>query len=197
LQKEIAIAGLKPDELDFTLLIPCSFLKELNYIHSAEDFLLKGPGLNNTGIQISIAAPLLLSFLNSTDEYIASKTVIADLRFAHAETIAPFAVLLGIAGASESVSAAQIQDYNKIWKCENIIPLSSNIQWILYKNQTTGDFIVKFLLNEKEVAINGIKDSGTPYYYNWADVREFYYNKLEKMNIHNGDNMHDYLMNVN
>ena len=96
--------------------------------------------------------------MNSTDEYIASGNVIADMRFGHAETIAPFAALLGIAGASEMVSLNKIQDYNKIWKCENIIPLSSNVQWILYKNKNTNDFMVKFLLNEKEVAINGIKD---------------------------------------
>jgi multiple inositol-polyphosphate phosphatase / 2,3-bisphosphoglycerate 3-phosphatase len=196
LVKEIAKAGYKLDELNFGSLVSCSVLQELDYINSAEEFLLKGPGIDANGIQVRIAVPLLISFLNSVDEFAASKKVIADLRFAHAETIAPFAALLGLEGASEPISAGDILNYNKVWKCENIIPLSSNIQWILYQNKTKEDFLVKFLLNEKEVAINGLKNSGTRYFYKWTDIKRFYYSKLESLHIHPGDNMHDYLLNV-
>jgi len=74
--------------------------------------------------------------------------------------------------------------------------MSANIQWILYENQINNDFLVKFLLNEKEATINGLQNCGTPFYYKWVDVKEFYTLKLDKMGIHSGDNMHEYLMNV-
>lgn len=196
LVKEIDKSGYKRDELNFGSLVSCSNLQELDYINSAEEFLLKGPGIDANGIQVRIAAPLLVSFLNSVDEYIASKKVMADLRFAHAETIAPFAALLGIEGASETVSPDRIFDYNKVWQCENVIPLSANIQWIIYVNKNTADYLVKILLNEKEVSIHGLQDSGTPYYYHWTVLRDYYYKKLEKMNVHPNDNMHIYLMNI-
>jgi hypothetical protein len=196
LDKEMHKLGFKPADLDFKSLVPCSDLEELTYINSAEDFLLKGPGTDNSGIQVRIAAPLLISFMNSVDEYASSQKTIADLRFGHAETLAPFAALLDITGTSEALPEDKIQDYNKTWICENIIPLSSNIQWIFFKNKNKGDLLVKFMLNEKEVTINGISDSGTSYYYKWDDVREYYTKKLEKMNIHTGDNIHDYLINV-
>ncbi len=196
LDHEIASNGYQPDELNFISLVSDKDINELNFINCAEDYLLKGPGTDTNGIQIRIAAPLLVSFLNAIDAYISSGKVIASLNFGHAETIAPFAALLGIKGASESVPFEKIQEYNKSWICENIIPLSANIQWVLYKNSTTQDLLIKILLNEREVRINGLKDSGIPFYYKWNDVRNFYIGKLEKMRISLNDNMHDYLTNV-
>jgi len=194
---EIENAGFQTKEINFASLVSDEDLKVLDYVNTAEDFLLKGPATDPNGIQVKIAAPLLLGFLNSTEEYISSGKTIADLRFAHAETISPFAVLMGITGASEPVSTENIPDFNKAWKCENIIPLSANIQWILYYNKKKGDFLIKFLLNEKEVTINGLNDCGIPYYYRWNDVNEFYTKKLEKLGVHPGDDMQEYLLNVN
>jgi len=195
LDTEIIKAGNTINDLDFSSLVSCSDLEELEYINSAEDFLVKSSGIEENGIQVRIAAPLLLSFVQATDDYIATKKVIANLRFAHAETIAPFAAILGITGASEPIKQENILDYNKQWKCETIIPLSANIQMILFKNKAN-NYLVKFLLNEKEVTINGLKDIGTPFYYNWTDVKKFYSNKLDKMNLHAGENVHDYLMKI-
>lgn len=196
LDYEILNRGYRPEDLDMKSLFSGDDLQKFNFIGSAEDFLIKGPGTNAEGIQVRIAAPLLVSFLLTTEDYISNQKVIANLRFGHAETIAPFAALLGIKGASEFVSSDQIQDFQKSWDCSAIIPLSANIQWVLYKNNNTGNFLIKFLLNEKEVTIRELNDSGTPYYYKWSDVKDFYIRKLEKMNVHLSDNMHDYLINV-
>jgi len=195
LDKEIEKAGYASNDLDFSSLVNCSDLEELEFINSAEDFLVKSSGIEENGIQVRIAAPLLLSFVQTSDDYISTKKVIANLRFAHAETIAPFAAILGISGASEPIKQENILEYNKQWKCGTIIPLSANIQMILFKNKTN-NYLVKFLLNEKEVAINGLKDIGTPFYYNWADVKKLYLNQLDKMNLHEGDNVHDYLLKI-
>lgn len=196
IQTEIENAGFQTKEIDFASLVSEEELKVLDYVNTAEDFLLKGPATDQNGIQVKIAAPLLLDFLNSTKEYISLGKTIADLRFAHAETISPFVVLMGITGACEPVSTEMILDFNKAWKCENIIPLSANIQWILFENKSEGDFLIKFLLNEKEATINGLKDCGMPYYYKWNDVNEFYTKKLEKLGVHPGNDMQEYLLNV-
>ncbi len=196
IEKEIAKANIQAKDLDFASLVSPEDLLALDYVNTSEDFLLKGPATDPEGIQIKIAVPLLIDFLKSTEEYISSKKTIANLRFAHAETISPFAVLLGITGASEAVSTENIQNFNKTWKCENIIPLSANIQWILYENKTTGDYLVKFLLNEKEATINGLKNCGTAFYYKWSDINAFYTKKVEKLGVQTGDDMHEYLMNV-
>ncbi len=196
LDKEIEKAGYKPNELDFASLLSCSELAELNYLNSAEDFLLKGPGIDANGIQVRIAAPLLLSFISTTNDYITSQTSIADLRFAHAETIAPFAALMDIEGSCEPVTPENIATYNKVWKCENTMPLSANIQMILYKNNTTGDYLVKFLMNENEVNIHGLINSGTAFYYKWNEVKDFYNKKLQSLFLHPGDDIHEYLMNL-
>ena len=196
IKQEIEKKELKTEDLDFASLVSCKDMEALDYLNTAEDFLVKGPATDSEGIQVKIAAPLLSDFLQSTEKYISTKETIANLRFAHAETISPFAALLGISGASESVTPENIKVFNKTWKCEEIIPLSANIQWILYKNKSKNDFLIKFLLNEKEATINGLKDCGTAFYYNWADVKDFYTKKLEKLGVHPGDDMHEYLMNV-
>lgn len=196
LDKEIAQAGYTKSELDFGSLISRSDLEQFDLINSAEDFLLKGPGTDASGIQVRIAAPLLLDFIVSTDEFFASNNLKANLRFAHAETIAPFAALLNIKGACESVASSDILHYRKVWKCEEVVPLSANIQWIIYKNNATNELLVKFMLNEKEVEISGLNNCGRAFYYRWQDVKEFYLHKLEVLNVNVGDDMHSYLLQV-
>jgi multiple inositol-polyphosphate phosphatase/2,3-bisphosphoglycerate 3-phosphatase len=196
IDKEIANAGLKPEQLDFKSLVPCTSVEVLTYLSSAEDFLLKGPGIDGTGLQVRIAAPLLVDFLNSGDEFISTGKLTAKLRFAHAETIAPFAALLDIESACEPVLPDKILEYNKVWKCEEIIPMSANIQWIFFYSKSKNEYLVEILLNEKQVAIHGLKNSGTDCYYKWNDLKNHYMQKLVQLNIHPGDDMHEYLMNV-
>jgi len=47
----------------------------------------------------------------------------------------------------------------------------------LYKKQGSENYLVKFLLNEKEVAIKGLTTKIFPYY-NWNEVRSFYIKKI-------------------
>ena len=96
----------------------------------------------------------------------------AILRFTHAEAISPFATLLGIPQAS--IPAASVYEYNKHWSAAAIIPLSANIQWIVYSNGT--EYLVKALLNEKEVSLP-LPAKLWPYY-SWEDVRKYYQQKL-------------------
>ncbi|WPQ65779.1 hypothetical protein SIO70_13040 [Chitinophaga sancti] len=166
-------------------------LQWLNKINNAADFLEKGAGLDTLGIQSRIAAPLLLDLVTSTDALTKGKlNKDAVLRFSHAEAISPLATLMGIREAS--VPAASIYDFDKNWKAENIIPLSANIQWIIYSNGK--QFLLKVLLNEREVALP-VKTTCYPYY-KWEDVKSYYLSKLKKIGVKPGDDMHKYLLQV-
>ncbi|WP_316803272.1 histidine-type phosphatase [Pedobacter nototheniae] len=190
---EIKANGLTAKDINLKSFFTQSDLTKLGKINDAEDYLKKAPGTNNDGIQVKIAAPLLADFIKSTDAFIQSKPYTADLRFAHAETIAPFAAILNLNGASTATH--NILAFDKVWKAEEVVPFSSNIQWIFYKRADKSIYLVKFMLNEREVAINGLSTKTFPYY-NWNAVRKFYMQKLNKFGYKLEGNAHEYLLHV-
>lgn len=170
---------------DFGKAFSTQDLQWLERKNSYADFLEKGPGLDTLGIQTRIAAPLLMDLVLSTDSLVKGQLKLdAVLRFSHAEAISPLATLMGIREASQP----SFDD----WKAENIIPLSSNIQWIIYSKGKQS--LVKILLNEREVGLP-IPTSTYPYY-KWDDVKAYYLNKLKKIGVQPGDDMHSYLLNI-
>ncbi len=190
LQDEILQAGLKPADLDFKPVFTCDDLGHLGKIDAAEDFLTKGPGTDVNGIQVRIAVPLLINFIKTTDEFMLSGKYNAQLRFAHAETVAPFAALLGISTADRATK--DINKINKDWQPAQVAPLSSNIQWVLYQKKGFKDYLVKVMLNEKEIHITGLESKIFPYY-RWADLKAFYLKKLSNWNIKPDADMNAYL----
>lgn len=191
-EKERTLAGYSASGLDFRSWFSCTEWQTLERSGTAEDFLKKGPGSNNKGIQVIIAAPLLADFIRTTDLFITTKNTPANLRFAHAETIAPFSALMGLEGASDTTT--DILHYDSLWKSEKIIPLSANIQWILYKNKNN-DWLIKFLLNEKETGIKGLSTANFPFY-KWMDIRKLFTDKLLNLGLHLEDNQNDFLLKV-
>jgi multiple inositol-polyphosphate phosphatase / 2,3-bisphosphoglycerate 3-phosphatase len=147
-------------------------LEWMDFRNGAADFLEKGPGFDSVGIQVKVAAPLLADLINSLDRAIGKSDVDAVLRFTHAEAIAPLAALLGIREASTPVES--IYKYHDHWDAGKVIPLSANIQWVLYAG--SGDYLVKVLLNERE-AVLPVSTSQWPYY-RWEDLRAYYVQKL-------------------
>jgi len=198
IQPEIAKAGYTKEQLDIRAFFTCDELAIFNELNSAKDFLRMGPGTDKAGIQVKDAVPLLVNFLNTTDAYSTSTNVAADLRFGYPETVSSFATLMNIKGVSKE--SADILKFSKVWKADEIIPYSANIQWILYKSEDSDfrrDYLVKFLLNEQEVAIDGLKAKDFPYY-KWDDVKAYYTKRLtEELDVEKlSDNMHAYLLNL-
>ena len=190
-EKEMALKY--PDEpgLDFEKAFNQKDLYWLDLTNDAEDFFEKGPADDTLGIQAIIAVPLLIDFINSTDSIInGNKKSDAVLRFTHAEAISPFATLLGIPEASHPSNSAYT--FNQHWLAKDIIPLSANIQWVVYKNGK--DFIIKILLNEKEVALP-IHTAAFPYY-KWEDIKNYYINKLHNLHTDLHADMIQYLLSV-
>lgn len=155
--------------IDFSNAFTDKDLQWLDKLNNAADFFEKGPGANAMGIQVAIAAPLLEDFLNTLNAF-TSGNLKADarLRFTHAEAISPFATLLGIPQASKTSST--VYTYDKVWQASGIIPMSANILWVLYTNGN--DYLVKVLLNEKEVKLP-VKTKSFPYY-KLSDVTSYY-----------------------
>lgn len=174
--EEMKQHSLTNKSIDFGIAFNSQQLQWLDFINGAEDFYEKGAARDTLGIQATVAAPLLNDFIKSTSAIIDhTKQEDAILRFTHAEAISPFATLLGIPQAS--VPAASVYEYNKHWSAAAIIPLSANIQWIVYSNGT--EYLVKALLNEKEVALP-VPTVQYPYY-KWSDVNAYYLQKLKNI----------------
>jgi multiple inositol-polyphosphate phosphatase/2,3-bisphosphoglycerate 3-phosphatase len=188
---EMQEKGYTRDSIDFSIVLDKRAQQWLDFKNGAADFLEKGPGTDTLGIQVRVAAPLLVDFINSTDSAIQFPDRLdANLRFTHAEAISPFATLLGIPAAS--VPSTSVYTYNRHWKAASIIPLSANIQWIIYSNGK--EQLVKVLLNEKEVALP-VKTSLYPYY-RWEDLRYYYLEKLKKIHADPTTDMHQYLLQL-
>jgi multiple inositol-polyphosphate phosphatase / 2,3-bisphosphoglycerate 3-phosphatase len=189
--EEMKHKGFTNDSIDFGIAFEQKDLEWLDFLDGAEDFLEKGPGPDTLGIQVKVAVPLLADYITSTDQFI-HKTRKADaiLRFTHAEAISPFATLLGIPIAS--IPSASVYSYNKHWKAASIIPLSANINWILYCNGK--QYLVKVLLNEKETALP-IPTTTYPFY-KWNDVKEYYEKKMRLLQADPKQDMHKYLLEL-
>ena len=194
LQNEVSKAGLTMQDVDFKSFFTCEQLAALAMLDSADEYLKKGPGVDNEGIQVRVAIPLLVDFIKSADDFIKTGKYSAELRFAHAETIAPFAALLQIEGADKP--STNIKQIDKVWQASKIIPLSSNIQWIFYKKKGSGDYLVKILLNEKEARISALSTVKNSSYYQWKMLRSFYLKKLSMLHVSLTDDMNTYLADL-
>jgi multiple inositol-polyphosphate phosphatase/2,3-bisphosphoglycerate 3-phosphatase len=186
---EVKERGWAPDSVDVSPAFGREDLAWADFRNGAADFLEKGPGRDALGIQVKVAAPLLVDFIKTTDAAVGAggSGVTAGsgmdgsgaiggrdavLRFTHAEAISPFACLLGIPEAS--VPAAAIARYHDHWQAERIIPLSANVQWIIYNSGR--EYKVKILLNEREVVLPAL--GGGPYY-SWDSLRAYCLGRLK------------------
>ena len=140
------------------------------WILDMEDFYEKGPSYAGQDETYRIAQPLLDDFFASIDERVAGDDTAATFRFAHAETIMPFAALIGAPGSTQQApavenpqSVADVYNYqdNK-WRGESVTPMAANIQWDVATRDgidpETGKAytpLVRMLYNEEEVAFGG------------------------------------------
>lgn len=148
-----------------------TFVETFAWILDAEDFYEKGPSVAGQTETYRIAQPLLDDFFNSIDDRVADGgTTAATFRFAHAETIIPFAALIKAPGSEEQIPQDKIYDpldllgdqgYQSNWYGESVTPMAANIQWDVAtkdgKDPKTGKAytpLVRMLYNETEVPFN-------------------------------------------
>jgi hypothetical protein len=136
-----------------------------------------------------MAKPLLADFFSSINKCIEqpNNTAAAHLRFAHAETVIPFATLLQIPGlAGKAVDYMDIYTYeNNPWRGEKVSPMSTNIQWEIYRHEDDHtQILVRMLYNEIEVRFKQDCQSITPdsFFYNLNELKRAYENVLLSSN---------------
>jgi hypothetical protein len=196
---EMMERGYTKDSIDLGIAFSRKALAWEDFRSGAQDFLEKGPAADALGIQVKVAAPLMVDLIKAMDMAVRGQGPDAVLRFTHAEAISPFATLMGIPIASHS--SVSVYRYADHWRAEEVIPLSANIQWVLYSNGK--DYLVKVLLNEREVRLpvggtaRGMEAAGAGRvvgpYYRWEEMRAYCLGRLQKVNAGLGEEMLGYL----
>jgi len=137
--------------VDFDRYITSADSEWFAYLLDAEDFYSKGPAFQGSDITYRMATPLLDDFLDSMDARLAGSSTAATFRFAHAETIIPFAALLGLPGSTQQVTPDAPYDYaTNAWRGETVTPMAANVQWDVYR-AADGRAVVRMLYDEKAI----------------------------------------------
>lgn len=120
-----------------------------------------------TNFNYPAAEELLLDIVNHADNAIEGGSVCADLRYGHDVMLMRLMSRMGFGKGKINVEEA-----NSIGDCASSVPMASNLQIAFYRNRK-GDVLVKFLYNEQERTLPGLKPAEGPYY-RWNDVKAFW-----------------------
>lgn len=114
------------------------------------------------------AEPLVKVMLEQARQALECGTVAADLKFGHDYPLVATAGYFGFDGVGGRYT---LSDLPGAWADPMNIPFASNLQMAFYRNDRTGDVLVKFVYNGKEKTIAGLEPVCGPYY-RWSEVYE-------------------------
>lgn len=123
------------------------------------------------GAILDNARPLLANIVECADRAIESGRNGADLRFGHDSCIVPLLGLMKAEGCYGSTDDPHI--LHEVYADFKISPMAANLQMIFFRNKS-GEVIVKFMLNEREISIP--VETGIAPFYKWNDVRSYFQN---------------------
>lgn len=116
-----------------------------------------------------IASALAMNIIETTDSFIAGEnTPAVNLRFGHAETIMPLASLLRIPGCYYMTNYFDTVALH--WRDFYVVPMASNIQFILFRHRKSGRYYLRTDLNETPVSLI---PNDSRVYIPWEEAREF------------------------
>lgn len=178
---EVAINMQSHDNApDLIHLFTTDELYDLWRIQNASWYLRYGPSPLTGGIMPFSQENLLENIIQTADTCVALGKTQATLRFGHEVCVMPLACLLEL--DSCGVQVADLNQLDQHWRNYRIFPMACNIQLIFYRPKkgqySTGDILVKALLNEREATLP--ISTTTPPYYRWQDLREYYTQKLRR-----------------
>jgi len=116
--------------------------------------------------RVPMAKPTVDDIVTKADEAIATGKYAADLRFGHDYPLMALVSYLGIEGVGDRL---EVKDVCNNWLGFWNIPMASNLQMIFYRNKA-GRVLVKFLYQEQERLLRGLKPVQGPYY-DWETVK--------------------------
>ena len=132
--------------------------------------------LASKGLVMANAKTLVENIIESADSAMKNRSIAATLRFGHDGNVIPLLALLQI--ENFDVAVAGPAEVYKHWCDFKATPMASNVQLVFFENKS-GDVLVKFLHNEKEVHIP-VKTDIWPYYH-WNEVKEYYQKRLSDL----------------
>lgn len=124
----------------------------------------------NNGMNFDNCKPLLRNIIDSAQQVISAGGNGATLRFGHDGNLIPLTGLLGMENCYNSVTDPD--DFKDVFRTYQISPMAANVQIVFFRNKS-GDVIVKFMLNEREIAIPELETDMFPFY-SWDDVKTRY-----------------------
>jgi len=130
----------------------------------------------NSREAIESAKLLLRNIVDCADSAITHGHPSADLRFGHDSNLGPLLALMGVNGLD--APRPEPENIDKVWSDFKVTPMAANLQLIFYRNEKTGDVIVKILHNEKEAKIPVATDRMP--YYRWKDMKAYYRQILDR-----------------
>ena len=154
-----------------------------------------GPAPQTGGAMPFAQRNLLRNIIETADTVTQTQ---AALRFGHEVCVMPLACLLELDDCGIAVN--DLNELDKYWRNYKIYPMACNIQLIFYRPTkqkansqkplaNAKDILVKALLNERECRLP-IPTTQYPYY-NWADLRQYYLNKLDSFDQREADLFED------
>ncbi|KAG1688765.1 hypothetical protein DVH05_003075 [Phytophthora capsici] len=135
-------------------LVDQAFINHLEYSDELETFYEQGPGYK---ISYEMSAILLQDIYTYMKNFIeGNSTIVANLRFAHAETTLPLMTLLGY-GAREKLLASwtDAQIDSRGFRSSSLAPTASNIDFRLYHSKTNQKHYVSAWIQEIEAPLPG------------------------------------------
>lgn len=165
-------------EADFLSLFTPDELYDLWEAVNASFYIKNSSYPRSDGLNVDNAKNLMRNILDTANDYIDNGRHGATLRFGHDGNIVPLAALMRFPGCHGYSKG--MDDIADVWQSYNISPMASNMQMIFFKNKQ-GDVIVKFLMNEKETAIDTPTDMFP--FYRWEDVKAYLQNALDTPSI--------------
>lgn len=123
-----------------------------------------------SSVPADIASALVQNIIETTDNFIngTNTTTTAMLRFGHAETIMPLVSLLRLPGCYYLTN--YFDTVREHWLDFEVVPMASNVQFILFRAKVSGRFYVRIELNERPLALRQ-GDEAT--IFPWGEVRRY------------------------
>ena len=110
-------------------------------------------------LRMPLSEPLVNDIVTKADEAIANGKQAADLRFGHDYPALALVSYLGLEGVGDRMTAEEARSN---WFAPFNVPFAVNLQMVFYRNRK-GDVLVKFLFNEKETLLRGLR---------WSTVKD-------------------------
>jgi len=164
------IAGCSAMSLEIDPLVYFS-LEEYNALWACFNLrqYLRYSSSTVSSVPSEIAAKLVLDFIATTDEFInGNRATTVRLRFGHAETLMPLLSLLRMRGCYYLTNYFDTVASN--WRDFEIVPMSANLQLVLFRSKSSGRYYLRASLNEKVVPLLPNSDD---VFVPWESARDY------------------------